>query len=339
MTHLQQHNRTVLVLGATGGVGGAVSRAMANHGWIVRAMVRDIAKAETAWKTSAFVPHFISGDAMVRDDVIRAATMGGAVDTIIHAVNPPGYRNWGKLVLPMMDNTIAAARAAGGARLVLPGTVYNYDPATTQVIDETTPQNTTTRKGQIRVALEQRLADAAADVPSLIVRAGDFYGPGTGASWFAQAMITAGKPVQKITSMAPGVPHTYAYLPDLAETFARLLGKSDNLHEHEIVQFEGTWDANGRTMVEAIRAIVGRAVPEKSFPWWLMRLLAPFGGFPKEAVEIEPVWRFPTQLDNRRLIELLGQEPRTPLNVAIERSLIDMGCIAKVLPTSSPVTA
>ena len=41
---------------------------------------------------------------------------------VFHAVNPPGYRDWTKLVLPMIDNTIAAARAVG-ATILLPGTV------------------------------------------------------------------------------------------------------------------------------------------------------------------------------------------------------------------------
>lgn len=339
MTEVSKYARTVLVLGATGGVGGAIARALAEHGWTVRAMVRDVATAKSGWKTPASVPHFISGDAMIRQDVVRAATMGGSVDAIVHAVNPPGYRNWGKVVLPMIDNTISAARAAGGARVVLPGTVYNYNPASTSIINEGTPQNAMTRKGRIRVALEQRLVDAAPEVPSLIVRAGDFYGPDTGASWFAQAMIAAGKPIRKVTSMAPGVPHAYAYLPDLAETFAQLLDKSDSLHAHEVIQFEGTWDADGRTMLDAIRKVVGREVPEKAFPWWLMRLLAPFGGFPKEAIEIEPVWRHPMRLDNARLIQLLGKEQRTPIGVAVARTLTGMGCLPKAPSQSAPVTA
>lgn len=339
MTEVLKRTRTALVLGVTGGIGGAIARALAEHGWTVRAMVRDVAKAESSWKTPASIPHFMSGDAMVRQDVVRAATEGGAVDAIIHAVNPPGYRNWDKVVLPMIDNTIAAARAAGGARVVQPGTVYNYDPATSPMIDEDTPQNAITRKGQVRVALEQRLADAASDVPSLIVRAGDFYGPDIGASWFAQAMIAAGKLVRKVTSMAPRIPHTYAYLPDLAETFAQLLDKSDSLRAHEIIQFEGTWDADGQTMLDAIRRVVDRDVPEKAFPWWLMRLLAPFGGFPKEAVEIEPVWRHPMRLDNGRLIQLLGEEPRTLIDVAVEQTLIGMSCLPKAPSQSAPVTA
>jgi hypothetical protein len=48
-------------------------------------------------------------------------------DLIVHAVNPPGYRNWRGLALPMLDNTIAAAKSAG-ARIMFPGTVYNFGP-------------------------------------------------------------------------------------------------------------------------------------------------------------------------------------------------------------------
>lgn len=42
---------------------------------------------------------------MARDPVLKAAS---GVAVIVHAVNPPGYRNWAKLVLPMLDNTMAA---------------------------------------------------------------------------------------------------------------------------------------------------------------------------------------------------------------------------------------
>ena len=43
---------------------------------------------------------------MIAQDV-RAAAEGCSV--IVHAVNPPGYRRWSELVLPMLDHTIAAA--------------------------------------------------------------------------------------------------------------------------------------------------------------------------------------------------------------------------------------
>ena len=59
----------------------------------------------------------------------------------------------------------------------------------------------------------------------------------------------------------------------------------------------------------------------KSLPWWLLRLAAPFGGFPREALEVRPFWRHPLRLDDTRLVALLGEEPRTPLDVAVARAL------------------
>ena len=178
-----------------------------------------------------------------------------------------------------------------------------------------------------RIALERTLVQAAPEVPSLIVRAGDFFGPAARASWFAQAMVKPGQPVRKFISMAPGVPHAYAYLPDLAAAFAGLLSIPERLRPHETVQFAGHWDATGTQMRDAVRRVVGKNVPERAFPWWMMRLAAPFGGFPKEALEIEPVWKHPMRLDNGRLVDLLGTEPHTPLDHSIAATLGDMGCL------------
>ena len=112
-----KNTKAVLVLGATGGIGGEMLRQLAAAGWQVRALTR----GETPSPRGDGVA-WLRGDALSRADVLAAAK-GCAV--IVHAVNPPGYRHWGRLVLPMLDNTIAAA-IAEGATIVLPGTVYNF---------------------------------------------------------------------------------------------------------------------------------------------------------------------------------------------------------------------
>ncbi|MQR97601.1 NAD(P)H-binding protein, partial [Gluconobacter aidae] len=241
--------KTILILGATGGVGGAVARVMLQRGWQVCAMVRDPVRAASGWGDGP-APQWVQGDAMCREDVVKAASNAAA---ILHGVNPPGYRHWDTMVLPMMDNTIAAAKAANGARIVLPGTIYNYDAVASPMIDETTPQNSRGRKGIIRTELERRLAEAAPDVPSLVVRAGDFFGPGARQSWFALAM--AKPPLTRIVDPGrPGIGHSWAYLPDLAETMARLIElPSGSLAPAERVQFGGFWDADGTRMIAAIR--------------------------------------------------------------------------------------
>lgn len=323
--------RTALVLGASGGVGGAIADALLRHGWTVRAMARDVDRAR---RENPAALEWLAGDAMNRDDVARAAAGASA---IVHAVNPPGYRDWEKLVLPMIDNTIAAARLAnpGGrsARVVLPGTVYNYDPALTPLVDEATPQRPRSRKGAIRVELERRLDRAAPEVPSLIVRAGDFFGPGARSSWFTQAMVARGKPLRRITRLTHGGGHSWAYLPDLAEAFARLMDAEERLAPFERLQFEGLYDASGAMLTDALGRAAGRDLPQRRFPWWLMRLAAPFGGFPREAAEIVPFWRHPMRFDNSRLVTLIGPEPRTELDLAVRRTLVYMGCLESGGPT------
>lgn len=212
------------------------------------------------------------------------------------------------------------------ARVVLPGTIYNYDPSATPVIDGT-PQQPKSRKGKIRVEMERRLEQAAPEVSSLIVRAGDFFGPGVRSSWFAQAMISPGKPVRRIINPACGGGHSWAYLPDLAEAFARLLDASEQLKLFERLQFEGHYDKSGERLVEAIRRACGKNPPVQSFPWWLMRLAAPFAAFPREAAEIAPYWRYPVRFDNQRLTELIGPEPRIALDDAVRASLTVMRCL------------
>ena len=161
--------KLTLVLGATGGFGSEMARRLMAHGWQVRALNRNPAKihkpiAGVDWR---------AGDAMNRDDVVAAAE-GAAL--IVHAVNPPGYRGWRGLALPMLENTIAAAEAAG-ARILFPGTVYNYGPDAFPLIAEDAPQRPTTRKGAIRVEMEARLRAASErGVRVLILRGGDWFG-------------------------------------------------------------------------------------------------------------------------------------------------------------------
>ena len=212
-------NRTALILGATGGIGGEVARLLIARGWNVRGLKRDTGQLSDAEQASGV--DWRRGDAMSASDV---ATASVGVSVIVHAVNPPGYRNWGELVLPMLDNTIAAARA-NGARIVLPGTVYNFGPDALPNLQETSPQNPLTAKGRIRAEMERRLRAAArAGSSVLIVRAGDFFGPGARNNWFSQGLVKPGKPITTITNPGrPGIGHQWAYLPDVAETMVRLM--------------------------------------------------------------------------------------------------------------------
>lgn len=317
-------NRTALVLGATGGIGGEVARRLLARGWSVRALHRNPDTQSASQKASAVTWH--RGDALSAPDVAAAASGAGV---IVHAVNPPGYRNWGRLVLPMLDSAIAAARA-NGARIVLPGTIYNYGPDAFPVLREDSPQNPVTVKGRIRVEMERRLRDASTrGASALIVRAGDFFGPRAANNWFSQGLVKPGKPVAAIAYPGrAGVGHQWAYLPDVAETMARLLDKSETLEPFERFHMDGHWDADGARMIAAIRSAAGNPrIPVRPTPWLLMRALSPFVPLFGELAEMRYLWTTPIRMNNERLVAALGEEPRTPLLAAVRETLIGLECV------------
>lgn len=315
--------RTALVLGATGGIGGEMARRLLARGWQVKALHRMGAAAGRAGDGICW----LRGDAMHRDDVVAAAQ---GVQVIVHAVNPPGYRNWGQLVLPMIDNTVAAARASG-ARIILPGTVYNYGPDVLPLLHEDSPQNPATRKGAIRAAMETRLRDAAKEgVRVLIVRAGDYFGAQAANSWFSQGLVRRGQPVTRISY--PGIPgcgHQWAYLPDVAETMLQLLEKEASLAPYATFHMKGHWDEDGAQMIGAIRRVTGQpGLKVQRMPWGLLMLASPFVTFLREMREMLYLWKQPVYMSNQRLLEVLGSEPHTPLDKAVRDTLVGLGCLA-----------
>jgi len=330
------NGKMALVLGASGGIGGEVARGLARAGWQVRGLKRGLERGLTAPAVDADGIAWTAGDALDRAGVARAAQ---GCSVIVHAVNPPGYRDWDRLVLPMIENTIAAASAAG-ALVVLPGTLYNYGPDAFPVIAEDAPQHPASRKGALRVRMEAALQDyAARGGQALVVRAGDYFGPRTGNSWFAQGLVKPGRPVRRIANpAAPGVGHAWSYLPDVAATMVALIGRRAELAPFARFHMAGHWDPDGTAMCDAIRRAVARrggAATVAAFPWWLIRLLAPFNETLREMAEMRYLWRQPVRMDNRRLIEFLGAEPHTPLDVAVERTLEGLGCLPGVPQTGA----
>ncbi|PKN54632.1 MAG: hypothetical protein CVU23_11100 [Betaproteobacteria bacterium HGW-Betaproteobacteria-17] len=318
------NDTTALVLGATGGLGGELARTLKARGWEVRAMHRDAARHAGEDGLT-----WVQGDAMSAADVLAAAA-GASV--IVHAVNPPGYRDWDTLVLPMIDNTIAAAKAVG-ARIVLPANVYNFGPETFPLVAEDAPQRPLTRKGGVRVELERRLQVAATEgAKVLIVRAGDFFGPRAAGSWFGVGIVKAGKPVTAVGRPGrPGVGHQWAYLPDVAEAMAQLLERRDELEDFARFHLGGHWDADGERVGAAVDAAVrgagGAPLRRKAFPWWLLVLAAPFVAMFRELKEMRYLWQQPLQLDNTRLVSFLGAEPHTPWDEAVRVTLTGLGCL------------
>jgi nucleoside-diphosphate-sugar epimerase len=315
----------ILVLGATGGIGGEVTRAFLRRGWKVKALTR---RPEAVAERFGRVP----GLCWVKGDVMSAADVREAAENaqfIFHGAHPANYAHWEEWGVPMLANSIAAAKATG-ARLILPGNIYNFGPDAGTFPDEKAPQHPLTEKGRIRVRMEEMLREAARDgVRSLVVRASDYLGPDSPSSWFTSAMVKPGKPLRSITY--PGrrdVAHGFAYLPDLAETVARLCEIDEQLAASEVVHFGGHWFARGTDFCAAVGRAAGIAnLRARRFPWFAIWLARPVWGLARGLWEMRYLWREPLRLDNRKLVALIGPEPHTPIDEALCTTLEGMASL------------
>lgn len=309
--------KIALVTGATGGAGHVVAQALLRRGWHVKALTRRRQPGNDGIE-------WILGDAMNEQDMRRAAE---GADILFHGANPPGYRNWRGLAIPMLRNAMAAARASG-ARLIYPGSVYVYGPDAWPLAAEDAPQHAVSRKGEVRVEMEAMLAEEARrGLRFLIVRAGDFFGPQAPSSWVTMIMLAGGKPLRAIrTPERPRVRHAWAYLPDLAEAIADLAEREQTLEPAARFHFSGHV-LHGRAMAEAIARAMGGRLPVRGFLWPLVYVAAPFMTVMRELIEMRYLWREEILLDNHRLVAELGAEPHTPLDQAVA------ACIAAVSAT------
>jgi nucleoside-diphosphate-sugar epimerase len=307
-----------LILGLTGAIGGGIARALAQRGWSIRALTRRPAGNRPAFP---FPVEWRHGDALDAASV-RAAAEGTSL--IVHGVNPPGYARWREDGLPMLDHAIAAA-ALANATLLFPANVYVYSTAAPAIVSETTPRNPTTRKGRVRLEMEERLELATREdgIRVIAIRAGDFFGPGATNSWFSQAFAKGGLAARALQPLTPaGIGHSWAYLPDLAESFARLVDIRHDLPRFTLLHFAGHEDKTGRAMVEAARHAIGKPdLPIRPFRWIWLWLGAPFSTFLREALEMRWLWQRGLALDNAALRRWLGEEPHTPLEQAVRAAL------------------
>jgi nucleoside-diphosphate-sugar epimerase len=307
----------ILVLGAAGRLGYKAAQAFRAARWSVTGLVRPGSAARAPAGTE------IVEISALDHDAVAAAARGA--DVVLHALNPT-YADWPRLALPLAYGAINAAETAG-ATLLFPGNLYNYGSPMPPIIDEATPMRPSARKGQLRVAIEERMAEAAErGVRTIILRAGDFFGGGRG-SWF-DLVLTKDLAHGRLTY--PGaldVVHEWAYLPDFAAALVRLAGVREKMQPFAVFDFPGH-AVTGREFTTAIARALHQQLQVKRMTWWLIHALRPIVPLCRELSEIAYLWNEPHRIDGGRLAGVIGEVPRTPLDVAVRRALQDLGATA-----------
>lgn len=321
---------TVLVLGATGRLGLAATQAFAAAGWRVLAQCRPRPVGAPSPAVDGSV-RWLEADVHQTRTLTAAA---GQVDVVVHAMNPPYTASaWRAQAGGLMQAAIDASLALE-ALLMFPGNVYNFGAGMPALLRVDTPQRPTTAKGEVRVALERQLAAAGAQgLRSVVIRAGDFFGEGSG-TLFDRMIV---KDLRRGRMTWPGSPDAttpWAYLPDLARAFVAVAERRDRIRGAQVVHFAGhrLGEREWRAALTPIARregwlAAGDELASSAVPWRLLRLGGLLLPTWASVAEMRYLWHTPHALDNGGLLDLIGHEPRTPLGIAVPETLRHLGFI------------
>lgn len=297
--------QTALVLGASGGFGGQVAKALQGTGWTVRRYQRGT-------------------------DMVVAAK---GADLIVNGLNPPAYHNWDKLI-PEITTSVLAAGRASGATLLVPGNVYPYgkEPGPWNA---DTPHRPVSRKGRIRVEMEARYREAAGHGQrTILLRGGDFLLP-EAPQMLMNRVILGEVAKGKITTLGdPDALHAYAYLPDMARAAVSLVALGNALPAYADIPFAGhaftISDLSAR-----VSRLAGRPMRIKRFPTWLFTVTSPVWELARELREMLYLSNFPHSLDPAPLRRWLPDWQDTPLDEVIAQHLQARGIQGSAMSTQT----
>jgi nucleoside-diphosphate-sugar epimerase len=302
----------ILVLGAAGRLGAVAAGAFRDAGWRVKGLVRP--------GRAGAVPRKVEPvEAATRDEAVAAAA---GCDVVLNAFNP-AITEWQKNALSLAYSAIATAES-NGATLLFPGSVWNFGREMPPLLDEGTPMHPTTRKGAMRVEIEQRIREACdRGMRAVILRGGDFFGAGRG-SWMDLVIM---KEIARGRLTYPGpfdVVHAWAYLPDLAATMVELAERRDEFGACESFGFPGH-SLTGNQLIGAIEQVTRGTFNVRPMSWWFLKTFGKMLVLGRELSELEYLWRVPHRLSGEHLKAALGDIPHTPLPVALAATLRELG--------------
>jgi nucleoside-diphosphate-sugar epimerase len=299
-----------VVLGASGGIGGAVVRELVGRGRRVRAVNR---------AANAHVPAGVERLAadLATAEGAKAAAAGAAV--VYHCAQPP-YTNW-PAAFPPLTEAIVDGAAAAGAKLVLADNLYLYGPHAGPLTEDL-PAAATGPKGRVRAQIAERLlaAHRQGRLRVAIGRASNYYGPGGLASVTGERLFGAavtGKTVRWVGRLDQ--PHSLSYLEDVAAGLA-VLGERDEA-DGQAWHLPAAEPLTGRQFLELVVAATGGRSTIATNSAAMTRLAGLFVPMIREVGEVLYEFQAPYVLDWSKFGRAFGPFTPTPHAEAVARTV------------------
>jgi nucleoside-diphosphate-sugar epimerase len=300
------HDQLHVVLGATGGAGGALVSELAGRGHRVRAVSR---------KPAADLPEGVEPLAADAADPAQTRKACQGATVVYHCAQPP-YERWAA-EFPTLTQSIADAAAGAGARLVYADNPYTYGPVQGPLTEER-PALATTKKGLIRTLMAERLlaAHRSGTLQVTIARSSDYYGPGGANSFVGDILFGAAAKGNRARWLGRlDVPHSLNYLPDVARALATLGARPEA--PGEVWHLPAAEPLTGRAFVELIAAALGRPVKVTATSRLALRIAGVFDPRARETTEMLYQWERPFVLDASKFQRAFGPFQPTPHHQAV----------------------
>ncbi|RJQ80357.1 NAD-dependent epimerase/dehydratase family protein [Pseudonocardiaceae bacterium YIM PH 21723] len=282
-----------------GPAGKATARLLASQGQQVRVITRTARPAESGIEHVTGVSAENTGDA-----------------TVIYDCSGLPYPRWAHDFPPLAASVLQAARDAG-AVLVILSNLYGYGPVDTPITEDL-PLQATTVKGRVRADIWQR---ASGYEKAVEARASDFYGPeiveGGHLAGRAIPQLLRGKPVQLLGD--PSLPHSWTYVPDVAEALVRLGATESAWGQAWHVPTLPALSAHAMLDALADHGDLPR-IPVRQLSPFLIRTMGLASPLLRELQEIRYQFDRPFAVDSSRFTTEFGVEP-TPLDQQLAATL------------------
>jgi nucleoside-diphosphate-sugar epimerase len=303
-------NAPHVVLGAAGGTGSAVVRALAARELPVRAVTRSGKADVPEWVEQA------AADVGTAEGA-REACRGAAV--VYHCAQPP-YTKWAELFPPMTEAVLDGA-AAAGAKLVFADNLYVYGPPDGPMTEDT-PQRAQGKKGRTRIRMADAVlaGHAGGRLRSTIGRASDYYGPRGTTSTAGETImkpVLHGKRTRWLASLDQ--PHTLNYLEDMGRALVTL-GEREEA-DGQVWHLPAAEPLTGRQFLELLFAEAGHPAKIGVASRPMIRLLGLVNPLVRELNETLYQFERPFVSDASKFQDAFGPFEPTPHQEAVRHTV------------------